>query len=247
MLAVTVAPLGEAAVAVAWAGSLGIRGIQWGATQAGARPRELGASARRDIRALFARHEVECSGVDAIVPPAHLVDPQHAERALDAVAAACEFAADLGARAVTVQLPAVPDAADVRAVRARDQALEAIVVAADRVGVQVADLGGGVGAPWPPVGVAIDPAAVLAESGDPAQAVSRAGARLVAARIVDLCRGGIRGPVGGGADARLDVLGYRIALETAGFAGLPAIDCRQWEDPRAGVAASLAAWVGVPG
>ena len=244
---VTVAPLGAPADAVAWVAAQGIRGIQWSATQAGMRPRELGESARRDIRALLARHELGCSGIDAMVPPAHLVDPQHAERAIDAIRAACELAADLGRAPVTVQLPDLPPEADARAGRARDEAIAAIVAAAERTGVAVADLGGAVGAPWPPVGVAIDPAAVLAGGGDPSAEAMRAGRRLRAARIVDLHRTGMRAPVGVGGASRLDPLAYRVALETAGFDGLPVIDCRQWDDPRGGVVDSLASWVAAIG
>ncbi len=240
MIGITIAPLGEPAPAVAWAAARGIRGVQWSATQAGMRPRELGASARRDIRALLVRHEMVLAGVDAIVPPAHLVDAQHAERALDAIRAACEFAADLGRPAVTVQLPEQGDAAPAQ--EARRAAVDALVAIADRSGVAIADLAGGALAPSPPIGVAIDPAAVLAAGDDPAAAVSRAGHRLLAARLVDLSRSGMRGPVGGGPGARLDLLAYRVALGISGFSGLPVVDCRQWADPRAGVEASVAAW-----
>ena len=243
MVGITIAPLGEPAAAVAWAASRGIRGIQWSATQAGMRPRELGGSARRDIRALFVRHEMVLSGVDAIVPSAHLIDPRHAERAIDAIRGACEFAADLGHAAVTVQLPAPDDVAASQ--EARRSLIDALVAAADRTGVSLADLAGAALAPSPPVGVAIDPAALLAEGTDPAMAVSQAGARLASARIVDLLRSGMRGPVGRGPEARLDLLAYRVALGVSGFAGLPVVDCRQWADPRAGAAASLAAWAEV--
>jgi hypothetical protein len=71
---------------------------------------------------------------------------------------------------------------------------------------------------------------------------SRAGSRIVSARIVDLLRSGMRGPVGRSGESRLDVLSFRIALEMAGFRGLPVIDARQWVDPHAGVVASADAW-----
>ena len=96
--------------------------------------------------------------------------------------------------------------------------------------------------PWPPVGLSLDPAAVLADGGDPAAVASRAGARIASARVVDLLRSGMRGSVGRSGESRLDVLAYRIALEMAGFRGLPVIDARQWVDPHAGVAASAEAW-----
>jgi hypothetical protein len=87
----------------------------------------------------------------------------------------------------------------------------------------------------------------LADGGDPPSEVARAGKRLVAARIVDLQRTGMRGPLGRAGIARLDPLGYRVALETSGFQGLPVIDCRQWEDAAGGTVASLSAWVAVIG
>jgi hypothetical protein len=50
-VAATVAPLGDPASAFAWLSAAGIRGAQLSATQPGMRPRELGESARRDLRA----------------------------------------------------------------------------------------------------------------------------------------------------------------------------------------------------
>ncbi len=239
-LGVTIAPLGDAAAAIAWASARSFRGVQLSATQPGMRPRDLGPSARRDLRATLVRHEVIASGIDALVPPSHLLDPQHAERAVDAICAACELAAELGRAPVVIQLPDVaPDGAGSGR---RAAAVSMIAAAADRVGVSVADLGGGAEAPWPPVGMAIDPAAMIAAGGDPASAASRAGGRLVAARVVDQLRSGLRGPVGVRSEARLDVLAFRIALDTAGFRGLPVVDCRQWTDPRAGAEQCLAAW-----
>lgn len=239
-LGVTIAPLGDPAAAIAWASSRSFRGVQLSATQAGMRPRDLGPSARRDLRATLVRQEVVACGIDAFVPAAHLVDPQHAERAVEAIGAACELAAELGRVPVVVQLP--EPGADAAEAARRDAAIAMISAAADRVGVTVADLSGGAGAPWPPVGIAVDPAAVLASGGDPAASVARAGARLSAVRVVDQLRSGLRGPIGLRGEARLDVLAYRIAIDVAGFRGLPVVDCRQWSDPRAGAEASLAAW-----
>lgn len=243
MVGITIAPLGEPAAAMAWVASRGIRGVQWSATSAGMRPRELGMSARRDIRALLVRLELVLSGIDALVPASHLVDPRHADRALDAIRDACEFAADLGHPAVTVRLP---DAAAGTAEQvARRAAVDALVAVAARTGVAIADLGGGERVPSPPIGVAVDPAAVLAAGDDPSAAVARAGSRLLAARIVDLTSEGMRGPAAGGAGSRLDLLSYRVALGVSGFVGLPVIDCRQWQDPFTGSEASLAAWAAV--
>jgi sugar phosphate isomerase/epimerase len=90
--------------------------------------------------------------------------------------------------------------------------------------------------------VCVDPAAVLAGGGDPAAVVAAAGARIVAARVVDLLRSGLRGPVDEPGASRLDTLGYRVALEVAGFRGLPVIDCRQWTDMRRAVLDTAQRW-----
>ena len=239
-LAVTVAPLGDPAAAFVWAASQGIRGVQLSATHPGMRPRDLGASARRDLRATFARLELVASGIDAWIPASHFMEPANAERAIDAACAACELAGELGRVPVTLQLPrAAPDSSDAPR---RAEAIAAIVSAADRAGVLVADASNADDVPWPPVGLSLDPAAVLADGGDPAAFASRAGARIASARMVDLLRSGMRGPVGRSGESRLDVLAYRIALEMAGFRGLPVIDARQGVEPHAGVVASAEAW-----
>ena len=239
-LAVTVAPLGDPAAAFVWAASQGIRGVQLSATHPGMRPRDLGASARRDLRATFTRLELVASGIDAWIPASHFVEPLNAERAIDAACAACELAGELGRVPVTLQLPRA--AADGAEASRRAEAIAAIVAAADRAGVLVADGSNADDVPWPPVGCSLDPATVLADGGDPAAFASRSGARIASARVVDLLRSGMRGPVGRSGESRLDVLAYRISLEMAGFRGLPVIDARQWTDPHAGVVASAAAW-----
>lgn len=238
-LSVTIAPLGLPGEAMAWASAAGLRGVQLSVTGGGLRPRDLGPSARRDLRATLTRLELSPSGIDALVPASHFLDPATAERAVDAVQGACALAADLGRVPVTVQLPAADD----ESTRARrDAAVALLAAAADRVGVALADLGGGAMAPWPPIGVAVDPAAVLGDGGDPAASVARAGARLAGVRVVDLLRSGMRGPVGVSGASRLDVLAYRVAVDVAGYGGLPVVDCRQWDDPRAGTLDSVAAW-----
>jgi sugar phosphate isomerase/epimerase len=119
----------------------------------------------------------------------------------------------------------------------------ALAAAADLHGVRLAvgaDVRAGLRAP--PFGTLLDPAALLATGIDPAAAATQAAGEVVAARVVDQLRSGLRGPIGSRGDGRLDVLAYRIALEASGFAGLPVIDARQWADPRGGVGQSVAAW-----
>lgn len=239
-LAVTVAPLGDVAAAMAWAAANGFRGVQLSATDPQTRPRDLGASARRDLRASLVRHELQAAGIDLWIPPSHFTDPANADRALDAVRAACALASDLGRIPVSLVLPAPAAAADGTPVAS--EWVAAVASAADRAGVTIADTSGAQGCPWPPIGICMDPAAVLARGDDPVSVAARAGSRLAAARLVDLLRSGMRGPPGGSDGARLDLLGYRIALETAGFRGLPVVDARQWQDPRGGALACAHAW-----
>jgi len=239
-LSVAIAALGDPAPALAWVSSRGIRGVQLSATHPALRPRDLGPSARRDLRATLTRLELVASGIDAFIPAAHFIDPAHAERAIDAAGAACDLAGELGRVPVTLQLPAAEAGSPESARRA--EAVRAIVAAAERAGVRIADASGAADLPWPPIGLSLDPAAALASGEDPSLVAVRAGARLASARVVDLLRSGMRGPVGVAGESRLDVLAYRIALETAGFRGLPVIDARQWTDVPAGIEATVAAW-----
>jgi len=265
-LGVTIAALGDTAAALAWVASHGIAGVQLSATHPSMRPRDLGVSARRDLRATLARYELVVTGIDAWIPSDHFVDPAHADRAIEAACAACELASAFGRVPVTLQLPRATSSAGVHGSNARPHAagphaasqttnaaeethaarrrdaIGAIASAAERSGVTVADASGAEGAPWPPVGASLDPAAVLAEGGDPVQVISQLGGRLVSARIVDLLRSGMRGPVGVAGESRLDVLGYRVALEMAGLARFPVIDARQWVDPHAGIISTVHAW-----
>lgn len=240
-LSVTIAPLGSPAEAMGWASASGLRGVQLSVTGGGLRPRDLGPSARRDLRAMLTRLELSVSGIDAIVPVAHFLDPATSERAIDAIDGACGLAAELGRVPVTLQLPSAGDESQRDR---RREVLAAVAAAADRAGVTLADLGGAQEAPWPPVGTCVDPAAVLADGGDPAAVAVRAGPKLAAVRVDDLLRSGLRGPIGVRGESRLDVMAFRVAIDVAGFRGLPVVDCRQWPDPRAGILQTLAAWQG---
>lgn len=101
--------------------------------------------------------------------------------------------------------------------------------------------------PWPPLGACVDAAALLATGQSPHAVVLALGERMVAARVVDLLRTGMRGPLGQ-PDGQLDTLEYRMALETTGFRGLPVVDARRWPAVRDGVNRTLEAWARcVPG
>ncbi len=262
-IAATIAPLGDPADACAWLSSLGIRGVQLSATHPSTRPRDMGSSARRDLRGMIARLGLRVSGIDLWIPSAHYADAATTERAIDAVRDACDLAGALDRAVVCIALPApaadagagaAPTAAfgtdhgaasgaDLVRNALRQEAVDAIAEATDRHGVRIADASGAVeGLRSPPFGALIDPAAILASGGDPARAVAAAGARIAAARVVDQLRSGLRGPVGLRGESRLDLMAYRVALEIAGFRGLPVIDARQWADARGGIEQSLEAW-----
>jgi sugar phosphate isomerase/epimerase len=243
-VAVTLAPLGAVQESLEWISAAGIRGVQLSATHAGLRPRDLDISARRDLRATLRRLELVCSGIDAWIPVDQWSDSATMERAVDALRQVCRLAEELDRVPVSLTLPAA-DSDAAREARRRD-AVSAVVQAASVHGVLLADIAWSTGtaraeAPFPPVGVCIDPAAILASARRPYPVVTGAAGRIASARVVDLLRTGHRGPLGD-ADGQLDVTEYRVALESAGCTALPVIDARQWAEPRAGVRRSLAAW-----
>lgn len=219
---------------VEWAASRGFRGVTLNGAAAGCRGRELGRSARRDLAALLRRSSLWFAGLDLWVPSGHLVDAAHADRALGALLEGVDLAADLaelaggaggggggGAGGAVLNTWLGEDAAAVNA---------AVRERAEARGVLVADHA------WPcgdgarfegPIGAGLDPATMFVSEGakaDPASAASRLGARVVSARLSD-ANGAGRCAVGA-AGARLDVLGYLVALSTAGYVGSLVIDVR---------------------
>lgn len=238
-LAATIAPLAAempalgVREAIAWLSELGLRGAQLSATDPATRARDLGASARRDLRATLARHELVCSGLDFFIPTAHYGDPAHVSRAFDALVGAIGLAADLGGAPVTAAIP--PDAApDFRA---------AIGAEASRLGVVVLVPTGATPVELDaPFAATVDCATVLGESGRPEEAIARLGPRLGGVRLVDLLRSGLRGPILEPGESRLDALAVRMAIEVSGFAGLPVLDARQWQEPRRGIVDSARRW-----
>ncbi|MCE2882281.1 MAG: hypothetical protein LW636_07980 [Planctomycetaceae bacterium] len=218
--------------------ALGYRGAQLSAADPATRPRDLGASARRDLAAALSRSELSCSGVDLFITPAHFTDPAFVEKAADASFAALGLAADLGRAPLVLPLPA--DAAtDVRAALAAEASRRgvAIVVPLDGASPEERSY-----ADAPPFARGVDCAAVLAAGGRPEAVVAALGGRLGGVRLVDLLRSGLRGPILEPRASRLDALALRIAIELAGFRGLPVVDARQWADPDEGIAASIARW-----
>jgi len=214
--------------AIEWAAGLGYRAVQLDATAAGIRPRELDRSARRDLAALLRRHELSVSGLDLWAPASHFAHGPDTGRALAAVAAAAELAAELrtliggSSRAVVaIALAAKP----------AEGVLTALAGASEHTGAAIADHA------WPPAheAVGIDPAAMLLAGADPAAEILRLAAVPVTARWTDL------GPAGRTARGRgrLDVLAYDVALTTRGVPGPRIVDLRDLKDQRAAAVGAL--------
>jgi sugar phosphate isomerase/epimerase len=227
-LGVTLQPLGRATEALDVVASMGLGGVQFDASDPELRPREMGESARRDLAAALRRRGLVASGVDCFVPTDRFADAARVERAVEAVLGSIALAESLGRVPVCLWLPPAP----------HQQVGQALHREAQRRGVALADF------TWPDSGgsFGVDPAMILAAGGDPAAAVAAAGSRVESARVVDLLRSGLRGPIGEAGAARLDALAYRLALELSGFRGLPVIDCRQWTDAVAGTRACAERW-----
>ncbi|NBX35634.1 MAG: hypothetical protein EBR10_00175 [Planctomycetes bacterium] len=244
-LAATLAPLGmEPIDGLEALRSMGYRAVQLSATQPGMRPRELDASARRDLLVRLRRLEMRCAGLDLWIPMEHFASASHADRAVDAMRHAIGLAADLGRVVVSTALPAQTDsnAPVLRDVRSM------ISQAAAHAGVEVADHGSdAVSGQWSaaaddPIGIGIDPAMLLSLGQDPVAEASRCGPRLRAARVVDMLQSGMRAPPGETDGGRLRLDEYVLALAGAGFQRSPVADARNWTQPRAGLERVRALW-----
>lgn len=237
-LSVTLAPLVEDSsgdaikAALDRIAALRIRHVQIAATMQGLRPRNLSRSARRDLLASLRRRELLLSGVDAWIPAAHFADAAHVDRAMQTASEIIDLAADLGRVPVSLALPA----------HASEEAIVRLLIEqAHRVGVALADHAVPP-SPLEAVGCGIDPAAWLSLGKDPVAAVHGAAGRLSSARLVDLLRSGMRGPIGNSGDGRLDVAAYKIALAVCGYQKPMVIDARQWSEPWHGVEQTMNAW-----
>lgn len=219
----------------------GFASVQLDATLSGIRPRDLSGRARKDLLALLTRRDVRLAGLDMFVPRPHFLQSDQQDRAVEAVLAGIELAADLGRVPLSIALPAkdldddikhtLVDGADGRGIRlavhAEDQ-LDELMQWVNQV-----DL--------PALGCAIDPAAVLNNSQDAVAYAQKLGKTLTVARLSDVNSGsGLRCPVGGG---DLDTVAYRVMLDLAANRPGPVVlDLRGHEDALASAAASKAAW-----
>ncbi len=219
----------------------GFDAVQLDALLAGVRPRELDQRARKDLLGLLSRSTMRLAGIDMFIPRAHFVDTDRVDRAMEAALAGIQLAADLGRVPLSIALPVeqldddvqnelvtAADGCGVRlAVHLEDQ-LDALAAWADAVDLPI--LGG-----------AIDPAAVLARSGDPVETVQRLGRRLTVARLDDFSMAdALRCPAGRG---DLDVTAYRIALDLAeSRTGPVVLDLRGLDQAIHAAAQSKHAW-----
>ena len=213
----------------------GYRFVQLSGAIAGLRPRELGRSARRDLRARLGRMGLVISGIDLWVPSEHFEDGAQCERAVNALKDVIELAADLGRVGVSTALPngGEDGDGDVNGVMGE------IADRADICGVLVTDYGDGGGEGLEMIGWGIDPAAEILKGRDPvAEVLGNAG--VGGARFSDADGAG-RVEQGLG---RLDVLGYQVALVTAGYSGAVVVDLRGLGDAVGGVKRARALWEG---
>lgn len=224
-------------------GRLGFQAVQLDATLSGLRPRELDASARRDLAATVARAGLQISGVDFFIPSEHYHQPEHLDRAAQAALSACALAGELGRVPLCINLP----------IGQADEALvEALITAADAGGVRLAvhhdadvqALGDWL-APFDTqhISAAIDPAALLMARTDPVDALQQLGGALGIARLSDARQGQAdagRLPIGQG---DLDLLSYRVSVDLAQARSGPVVlDLRGLANPLAVASASQSAW-----
>lgn len=209
--------------ALAKLADLRFRAVQLSAAIPSLRPRDLDRSARRDLLARLRRLELQPAGIDLWIPPEHLTDPLHADRAASALLDAVALAGDLGRIPLSIDLPE-PAPVDL---------LDALESRADAAGVPLADFG----AHGARLGVGIDPATLLLAGKNPAGEASAAD-RLNSARYSDADRHGRVAPGTG----RLSLVEYQVALVTRGYSAAVALDLRGVSRPWDAAAVSAERW-----
>lgn len=221
----------------------GFASLQLDATVAGLRPRELDASARRDLGATLRRSGLSAAGIDFFIPTDHYTNPAQVDRAVASAHAALQLAADLGRVPLSVNLPIAEVDAGIT---------EGLFAAADGLGVRLAvhhesdpaqlrdwlsSKDEGI------VGAAIDPAALLGARHDPISALQAMSTRLAVARLSDGQRGqadGSRSAVGQG---DLDLVAYRVSVDLAPHRlGPVVLDLRMLAEPVAAANTAQSAW-----
>jgi len=216
--------------------SLEFRAVQLSASQPGMRPHELDRSGRRDLLGRLRSLDIVPAGLDLWIPEAHLRDPARTDRAVGAIQAAVELAADLGRVSLSLMLPRSDQDPD-----PIEPVLEAVIEKSLRYGVPLADF------EVPPsdradVRVGIDPVIWLSNGRDPVDAVAEHADRVESVRLGDLTASGDRIPVGDEELGRLDLGAYRGALKRYGYNAPVVVDIRSTDDPWRQLAESVHAW-----
>lgn len=209
-------PRESISLASALMSSLGEPRVHLDATFPGLRPRELDRSARRDLASILKRAGVLATGIDLFLPPAHLADASHVDRAVQAILDAVELISDLAALGsidagvLCLALPPRPLA----------NAMQAIASAALERSLAIADFS--LAAPPDiPASIArgVDCAQAIAAGHDPATLVARG---VAAIRLCDW-DGSKRVPIGKG---RLDVQSTVASASVAAPAAPVVVDLR---------------------
>jgi hypothetical protein len=189
------------------------------------------------VSSLLRRLELECTGLDFLIPSGHYIDPARADRAAGAAMAAIELAADLGRASLTVEFSAALTGSN------RDDPsralLDAIIAHAERFGVALANLGS-VAAPIDGLGIALDLPGLAAQRSLTSAVAALKTAAIVSVRCSGVTETGARVPFG--RDSRIDPAECQLAIAGAGYQRAVVLDARGWADPLAGLEQSAAAW-----
>ncbi len=227
------------------AARLGFRAVVLDATAPGLRPRDLDRSSRRDLASVLRRQELAFAGLELWIPPEHYALAEHADRAAGACAGAIDLAADLARESSgqPIVSTSFPRALEGERLALFGGVLRGLIEHADRAGVTLADhalpLGEaqhGTVEPGSPLGVGIDPAAILLRDGDPVADAGKWGDRVRVARWSDadsVSRVAPSNPSAG----RLDLLAYAATVASATGAGRLVVDLRGVPEPLASAGA----------
>lgn len=253
------------------ASRLTYRSVTLDATLPTLRPRELDRSARRDLASLMRRRELTCAGLDLWIPPEHFTNPTEQDRALAAVLAAIELAADLArlsaSAVVSTARASAPSSISICLPHAAPSDLIAQIDArAATCGVRIADhtfpppQSPDHPAPRAAIGLGIDPAALLLANLDPAAIILRAPhpprttsasgsastSTATSTLPLTLARLSDASTVArtaiGARDGRLDLLAYATALLAASYRSPVVVDVRGVLDPADAAKQAIDAW-----
>lgn len=248
-LAPTVSPLVKQAgqslrAALGQLSAAGFAAVQLDAALSGIRPRDLDQRARRDLSAALARQSLRLAGLDMFIAHRDFLSGDQVDRAVSATLAAIELAGDLGRVPLSITLPVTECRSEVKAalVEAADGHGMTLAVYAEqqlddlRAWVEEVDL--------PALGMAVDPAAILARRQDPSAIVHQHNQWLRVGRLSDFSS-----QAGGEGErcicgmGELDVIPYRIALDLCpARLGPVVLDLRRLSDPLEAARRAAKAW-----